>query len=91
MENKLPTTPKHTYQRKPAVTVASEQADIMIAGFPYRIWLETGKIYIEKTTLTRGSIFHNETEVVIDQSSCEIAWEERDSFYFFPQAVIWHL
>lgn len=87
MENSIPTTPKHTYQRKPAVTIASEQADIIITGFPYRIWLETGKIYIEKTTLTRGSLFHNEEEVVMDQSSCELAWEEGDSFYF-PQGSI---
>lgn len=47
MENKLPTPPKHTYQRKPAVTIASEQADIMITGFPYRIWLEKGSIYLK--------------------------------------------
>ena len=82
MENNLPTLPRRTYQRKPAVTIASERADITIARFPYRIWLETGKIYIEKATLTRESIFHNEKEVEMDKSACEIAWEEGDSFYF---------
>lgn len=87
MENKLPTPSRRTYQRKPVVTIASERADITITGFPYRIWLETGKIYIEKTTLTRGSIFHNEKEVEMDKSACEIAWEEGDSFYF-PQGSI---
>ena len=80
MENNLPTLTKRTYQRKPAVTIAAEQADIVISGFPYRIWLETGKIYIEKTTLTRESIFHNEKEVEMDKSACDIAWEEGDSF-----------
>ena len=87
MENKLPTPPKRTYQRKPAVTIAAEQADIVITGFPYRIWLETGKIYIEKTTLTRESIFHNEKEVEMETSACELEWEEGDSFYF-PQGSI---
>ena len=71
MENKLPVLPKRTYQRKPAVTIAAEQADIVITGFPYRIWLETGKIYIEKTTLTRESLFHNEREVEMDTSACD--------------------
>lgn len=87
MENTLPTLPKRTYQRKPAVTIASEHADIIIAGFPYRIWLETGRIYIEKATLTKERIFHNEWELEMDKSACEIEWEEGDSFYFAQGSI----
>ena len=82
MENKLPNVPKRTYQRSPAVTIAAEQADIIITGFLYRIWLETEKIYIEKTALTKEGFFHNDRKVEMDGASCEITWEEGDSFCF---------
>lgn len=87
MENKLPNVPKRTYQRRPAVTIAAEQADIIITGFLYRIWLETEKIYIEKTALTKEGFFHNDRKVEMDGASCEITWEEGDSFCF-PQGTI---
>ena len=60
MENKLPKPATKTYQRKQAVTIAAENADIVIREFHYKIWIEDDKIYIEKTALTKDKLFHNE-------------------------------
>ena len=82
MENKLLKPATKTYQRKQAVTIAAESADIVIREFPYQIGIEDDKIYIEKTVLSKDKLFHNEQELEADQMHYEAAFREGDSIYF---------
>lgn len=81
MENKLPELTKKTYQRKQAVTIAAENADITIWKFPYRIWIEGEIIYIEKAGLTKEKIFYNEQELPLEQAHLEVTFREGDSLF----------
>lgn len=82
MENKLPQITKRIYRRRQAVTIAGQNADIVIDRFPYRMWLEGNQIYIERAFLTRGRIYHNEQELLLNQWNCVIRFEEGDSISF---------
>lgn len=87
MESKLPEITKKTYQRKPVVTIAEENADIIIEAFPFRIWLEDNRIYIEKVRVTKEKVFHNEQELLEEQYGSERDFEEGDSFYFAEGSI----
>ncbi|MCH5258790.1 MAG: type VII secretion protein EssC [Lachnospiraceae bacterium] len=87
MESRLPKITEKFYQRKQVVMIASEYADIVIADFPYQIWIEEDKIYLEMTGLDRGYVFHNEKELDQGQSSFEIAFQEGDSLYFSQGSI----
>ncbi len=88
MENKLPEITKRRYKRKQAVTVAAENADIIIYGLPYRMWLEDNQIYIERTAIAKEKLYHNEQELLADQSCCIVKFEEGDSISFEDCCVI---
>lgn len=82
MENRLPTIAKKAYRRKAAVTIAAEHADVVIYGFPYRIWLEGEKLYIERSELTRDKLYFNGRELTESSFGCDISYETGDSLYY---------
>lgn len=82
MENRLPIITKKAYRRKPAVTIAGEHADVIIYGFPYRIWLEGEKLYIERSELTREKLYHNGRELQENAYGCDITYETGDSLCY---------
>ena len=82
MENRLPTITKKAYRRKQAVTIAGEHADVVIYGFPYRIWLEGEKLYIERAELTREKLYHNGRELPESSFGCNVPYEMGDSLYY---------
>jgi len=82
MENKLPQITKRTYRRKQAVTIAAANADVIIYGLPYRMWLEDDQIYIERTAIAKEKLYHNEQELLTKQSNCMVKFEEGDSISF---------
>lgn len=79
MENIIPKNTKRRYQRKHVVTIASEQADIVITALPYRIWLEGNKAYVERVTGKESFIFHNESPLLEKEDYKEITFIEGDS------------
>ncbi|MCH5264029.1 MAG: type VII secretion protein EssC [Lachnospiraceae bacterium] len=82
MENRLPAIAKKAYRRKAAVTIAAEHADVVIYGFPYRIWLEGEKLYIERSELTRDKLYFNGRELTESSFGCDISYETGDSLYY---------
>ena len=82
MENRLPIMAKKAYRRKQAVTIAGEHADVVIYGFPYRIWLEGEKLCIERAELTRDKLYHNGRELPESSFGCDVPHEMGDSLYY---------
>ncbi len=82
MECKIPQVSERAYQRKQAVTISEENADITIPHFPFQVWIEEDIIYLERWVLTGEKVYHNDREVTEEALLQGIRFAEGDSFSF---------
>lgn len=82
MANQLQENLKTTYQRPRKVTIAAGQADIAIADFPFKVWIEGTSAYIERVSAQEEVPLHNGCPLSDEELSGKIKFQEGDTFSF---------
>lgn len=73
---------KRIYQRGSNTTIAYQNADITVADFPFKIWIEGNTVCIENVGEEEETVLHNDRTISIPKQSKVIPFERGDSFRF---------
>lgn len=77
-----------TYQRTEKLTLAEENADIIIPDLGYQIWIEGEMILIERIHEDAAIIFHNEKTILLNNGYAKVDFCEGDSLVFPEGKVV---